>query len=327
MHPFELTLPDSLAEALKTAGDDSMFKAAGIDVLDRLKERVDRPDRLVDLWRLKQTLGDIQKTDAGVSIGALVTLQRVADAAELGGDGATALRESCGEAATPQVRRRATLGGNLLQKARCWYLRSAAFGCLHGGDGPLCQARIGENRYHAILGALDCVRVHPSNAAPPLIAMGAEVEAQGTDGSRRFPILELFPKEPAAAVAEHTLKRGEILTAVHVPTAALQGRSAYREAREKQSFDWPTASAAVWLRIDGGRIQDARVCLGAVAPIPWASAAAAKELRGKAPSAALFAQAAEAAFADAVPLTENAYKIQVGRAVLVDALTAAAGGK
>lgn len=324
MKPFELSVPEDLAAAVRAGGPEAMYKAAGIDVIDRLKERVEDPKTLVNLLELESELRYVKRDGDTLSIGALATLQQVADAPETSSPGLRALREACGEAATPQVRRRATIGGNLLQKSRCWYLRSAGFHCIHGGDGPDCMAREGENRYHAVLGGFDCVRVHPSNAAVPLCAMGAIAVLRGGDGEREIPIRELWPRIGLAALAEHTLKPDEILIAIRIPAAALGGGSAYRESREKQSFDWPTTAAAAHLTVAAGKISKAGVCLGAVSPVPWVSEEARKVLEGAPPTLESFRKAAEAAFAPAQPLSQNAYKIQVGKAILVDALTAAA---
>ncbi|MBK8974506.1 MAG: FAD binding domain-containing protein [Planctomycetes bacterium] len=325
MNPFELRNPDSVAAASGAAGPARVFKAAGIDLLDRLKERIDDPDALVNLLPLGAELGGIGRSDDGtIRLGALVTLQQIADSDALAAPGLRALREACGEAATPQVRSRATLGGNLLQRNRCWYFRSAAFQCAHDGKGDRCLAWHGENRYHAIFGVVDCLRVHPSNAAPPLMVLGAEVEVQRGEARRRQPIAALFPDSPAAATAEHTLGADDVLIAVHLPAAAARGGSAYRESREKQSFDWATTAAAVHLGVEGGRITSASICLGAVAPNPW-PVDDAQSLVGEAPSRELFEQLARRVFRRATPTEQNRYKVEVGQAILVDALLAAAG--
>ncbi len=328
MNAFELSLPDTLADAARKAGPNSAFKAAGIDLIDRLKERIDDPETVVDLLRLRDELGGIQATANGaVRLGALTTLQELADATALDAPGFGALREACGEAATPQVRARATLGGNLLQKNRCWYYRSNAFSCAHDGSGDRCLAWHGENKFHALFGTVDCVRVHPSNAAPALVALGAEVEIRGADAdsSRRIPIRALYPQSPAARAPEHVLADEEILVAVHLPASAAAGRSAYRESREKLSFDWATTAAAAHLVVEGGKIARASVCLGAVAPNPWPLDDVAERITGQTPSRELFADAARRAFRRAQPLRHNAYKVEVGQAILVDALAAAAG--
>lgn len=325
MQPFTLVVPHDLDEAAAAAKPaTAMLKAAGLDLLDRLKEGVATPGELVSLLPLKRDLAGIGSDAKGLSIGALTTLAELAEAKALDGAAFAALRTAADQAATPQIRNRATVAGNLLQQCRCWYLRSAAFACLHGGKGPICLAIPGENRYHAIFGVVDCARVHPSNLAPALLALGAEFTSLANGKPVRRPLAELFPSEPKAQAAEHTLQQGEILTAIHLPAPPAGARSAYAESREKQSFDWPTTAAAVRLVLDGGRITEAAIVLGAVAPVPWPRPQAAAMLVGKAPSAELFEQVAKAAFADAQALEHNAYKIPIGQGVLRSALHEAA---
>ncbi|MEO6593520.1 MAG: FAD binding domain-containing protein, partial [Planctomycetota bacterium] len=234
------------------------------------------------------------------------------------------LRASAAMTATPQVRNRATVAGNILQFTRCWYVRSEAFKCLHGGRGPTCLAMTGENRYHAVMGWLDCVRVHPSNLAPPLLALGAEYSTVLDGKVRRRKLSELFPDQPLAQSAEHTLEHGEIVTALHVPVQPDGSRSAYCESREKASFDWATTACAVRLVLDAGVIKAADLVLGAVSPVPRPRPDAAKRLVGQKPSPELFAKVAEAAYAGAAPLAHNAYKLTVGKAIVREALEQAA---
>ncbi|MGE3175219.1 MAG: xanthine dehydrogenase family protein subunit M [Planctomycetota bacterium] len=324
MRPFTYVLPKDLAEATAAAAKpDTVLKGAGIDLVDRLKERVLAPETVVNLLPLKKDLAGIAaEGDGALRLGALTTLQQLAAAGAVAGPAFGAVREAAAVTATPQVRARATLAGALLQQTRCWYLRSAAFGCLHGGDGPVCQAQIGDNRYHAVHGYVDCVRVHPSNLAPALLVLDAEYSTAHGDAVLRRRIAELFPDAPLASRAEHTLQDGEILTALHLPAQPAGARSAYRETREKQSFDWATTAAAAWVVLDGGVIRDARLVLGAVAPNPLPRPDAAKLLIGQEPSDELFVRVAHKAYADARPLTGNAYKVQVGKAVVREVLHA-----
>lgn len=322
MRAFTLVVPHDLKEAAEAGRNKTaVFKAAGIDLLDRLKERVESPGEVVNLLALRRELSAITADGPAVKIGALVTLSQLEADAALKDRAFAALREAAGEAATPQVRNRATVAGNLLQKTRCWYLRSAAFGCLHDGKGPSCLAMTGENRYHAVLGVHDCARVHPSNLAPALFALGAEVEVLRADGKQAWmPIAQLYPAEPKAQAPEHTLQQGEILTAVRVPAQPPGSRSAYSESREKLSFDWATSAAAVRVVVDGSVMKDATICLGGVAPVPLLRPDAAKLLVGQKPADELFQRVADAAYQGAVPLSQNAYKLQVGRATLREAL-------
>lgn len=322
MKPFTYIVPKTLAEAADAAKPaDTLLKAAGIDVVDRLKERLLTPAQVVNLLPLQDELQGITVDANGeLRIGALVTLTQLERHAALQAPALQALRESAAMTATPQVRHRATVAGNLLQFTRCWYVRSEAHRCLHGGNGPTCLAMTGDNRYHAVMGWSDCVRVHPSNLAPPLLALGAEFTTSLDGKTRRRKLAELFPAEPRAMLPEHTLAAGEIVTALHVPAPPAGARSAYSESREKQSFDWATTACAVRLVLDDGTIKSADLVLGAVAPVPLPRPRAARLLVGQKPSPALFQKVGAAAFADATALGHNQYKLTVGPAIVHDAL-------
>jgi xanthine dehydrogenase YagS FAD-binding subunit len=324
MKPFTYVLPHTVAEASAAAAKQgARLKAAGIDLVDRLKERIETPSEIVNLLPLKRELaGTAPANDGSIRIGALTTLHDLENTAAIEGAAYGALREAAGTAATPLVRNRATVVGNLLQQARCWYLRSAAFGCLHGKKGPACLAMTGENRYHSVMGYFDCVRVHPSNLAPALLALDAEFTSQLGDKTSRRKLTELFPKEARALVDEHTLLPGEIVTAIHVPPQSPSARSAYRESREKLSFDWATTACAARVVLEGGVIREASLVLGAVAPVPMPMPEAAKLLVGQKPADALFLQVADAAYQSAVPLSQNAYKVQIGKAIVRETLHA-----
>jgi len=323
MKSFTYVLPRTLDEAsLAAKKPGALLKAAGIDVVDRQKERKHGSHEIVNLLPMKRDLSRIDDAEGGITIGALATLASIAEATQLQGAAFAALRESAGTAATPQVRNRATAAGNVLQLARCWYLRSADLHCLHGRDGSSCLAMVGDNRYHSVLGYHDCVRVHPSNLAPALMALGCEFSTSLAGKVARRKIADLFPSEPKAEVAEHTLLPGEIVTAFHVPAQPATARSAYRESREKLSFDWATTACAARVVLDGGVIKEASIVLGAVAPVPLDRPDAAKMLIGNKPSDELFVRVAQRAFADARPLSHNAHKTQVGKAIVRETLHA-----
>jgi len=329
MREFTYVVPHSLKEAAEAARKpETIVKAAGLDVVDRMKERLVTPKEVVNLLPLQKELSGVTvEQDGSLRIGALTTLAQLAEHEALATPALAGLRESSAIAATPLIRNRATVAGNILQFTRCWYVRSEAHHCLHGGRGPVCLAMFGENRYHAIMGYRDCVRVHPSNLAPPLLALGAEYSTVLAGKTSRRPMRELFPTEPLAEAAEHTLQDGEIVTAIHVPKQPAGARGWYSESREKLSFDWATTACAVQLVIDDGTITAADLVLGAVAPVPVPHAKAAEMLLGKAPGDELFQQVAEAAFEDAIPLMQNAYKLPVGKAIVRDALHAAVDQK
>lgn len=325
MKPFTYVLPKTLAEATtEGARPDTVLKGAGIDLVDRMKERLQTPTHVVNLLPLRAELAGVAVDAAGeLRIGALTTLTQLEQHEALAAPALAGLRAAAAGTATPQVRHRATVAGNILQFTRCWYVRSEAFHCLHGGRGPTCLAMTGENRYHAVLGWQDCVRVHPSNLAPPLLCLDAEYTTVLGEQVRRRRFAELFPAEPRAQNPEHTLAPGEIVTAIHVPPQPAGTRTAYCESREKQAFDWATTACAVRVVLDGGVITAASLVLGAVAPVPLPRPAAAKLLVGQKPSPQLFQRVAEAAYAGATPLAHNAYKLPIGKAVVREALEAA----
>lgn len=336
MKRFELLRPDGLGTASQALLDDerAVARGAGIDLLDHLKAGLSEPSALVELRRIPGEAGEtlrgiaVRSDDpAHIELGSLVTLSQLAEAETLAGPHA-ALRRAASEAATPSIRNMATLGGNLLQRPRCWYYRDPELRCLKKG-GDMCLAIGGDSRYHAILGGGPSWAVHPSSLGAALVALNARVRIHGvgttTDGVRELPIEELFAPPSEDPKREHRLARGEILTAVLLPKAAGDHRSAYRAAREKQSHDWPLAEAAVSLEMVQGKMTKVRVGLGHVAPIPWRATEAEAVLEGRAPSTDLFAEAAEAALAPASALAGNAYKIPLTRGLIRHVLHEASG--
>lgn len=322
MNRFTLVRLPSLGEATaRVKGDPSrrLFRAGGIDLLDRLKEGLEHPDELVELQSITgeegRVLRGIQPTaSGGWRIGALVTLGQLAAFEDLP-SAYDALRQASRSAATPGIRNGATIGGNLLQRPRCWYFRHADLVCLKKG-GYECLALTGDNRYNAILGGGPSFIVHASSLAPPLLALDAGVVIWNGEKIRTIPIDDLFAPPTVDPQREHTLAPGEVLMAVELPPAPPDQRSAYRAAKEKQSHDWPLVETAVRLRIDQGRLASVKVALGHVAPIPWHAREADAVLEGQAPSLELFADAARAAVAKAKPLEHNAYKVPLVQGLL-----------
>ena len=315
MNRFELVQARSLPEARSLRGEKpgAVFKAGGIDLLDHLKERLVEPPRIVDIRSIPALRGIKPAADGSLVLGALSTLAEIAASAPVG-KSHRALAQACGEAASPQIRNVATVGGNVLQRPRCWYYRLESYPCLKKG-GDVCYAATGENRYHAIFGGDPEFIVHPSNAAVPLVAFGASFVLDGPKGVRSVPAAEFFASPKVDPKKENVLAEGELLVEIRVP--ALPGmRSAYADVRERAGFDWPLVSMAAGLRIDGGIIRDARVVLGAVAPIPWRSVKAEAALMGQKADGATFAAAAEAAVAGAEPLEHNRYKIDLVRTLV-----------
>jgi len=331
MNRFSIVrLPTLQGTSTRVAEDPRrVIRAGGVDLIDRMKEGLDAPDELVELHAVGgdegRALRGIETGDDGRRrIGALVTLAQLADAEVLPA-GYRAVVEAAGHAANPGIRNAATVGGNLLQRPRCWYYRHVDLVCLKKG-GDMCFAQTGDHRYHAILGGGPSFIVHPSSLGSPLVALGAEIEVRQIDGhTRMLPVEDLFVGPTVDPMREHDLGPGEILLAVHLPAAPPQQASAYASAKEKQSQDWPLAEASVRLSVRDGALHDVRVALGHVAPVPWRSPEAEAVLEGQAPSAALFERAAVAATAPARPLPRNAYKVPLVQGLLRQALHHAAG--
>jgi xanthine dehydrogenase YagS FAD-binding subunit len=233
-----------------------------------------------------------------------------------------ALARACGEAASPQIRNVATIGGNVLQRPRCWYYRLESYKCLKKG-GDVCYAVGGENRYHVIFGGGPSYAPHPSNAAVALVAYGASFVLEGPKGPRTVAAGEFFIAPAKDPERENSIAPDEVLTGIRVPPAA-GVKSAYLEVRERTAFDWPLVSAAIALRADEGVVKDARVVLGAVAPIPWRSLRTEQALAGKKLDEATIVAAARAATVGAQPLSDNGYKVGLVQTLVRRMLTALA---
>ena len=317
MKNFVLLPVRSLAEAAReSAKPDSLLKAGGVDVLDRLKEGLDSPARIISISHIPGHDGIA--VGSPTRIGALATLSKIAS------DGALqktypALAHAAGEAATPQIRNMATLGGNLCQRPRCWYYRSAEFDCRKKG-GKECFALEGENRFHAIFDTNTCCCVHPSATGTALLAYGASVETVGPRGKRTIPIEQFFTLPTADVQRENVLGAGEIIETVVLPAPSPGSRSVYKKLKEKESFDWPLVEACVNLTIEGGAIRSARIILGSVSPVPRRAREAEALLIGARANTELIAKAAEAAVAGATPLAQNAYKVRMARVMVERAL-------
>ena len=322
MNRFEFVRAASVAEALALLAESpgSVIKAGGIDLLDHLKERLIEPPRLVDLKAIPRLNAIAVQPDGSLAIGPLATLAQIAAHEGIRVTHA-ALAEACGEAASPQIRNVATLGGNLLQRPRCWYYRQESYRCLKKG-GDICFAVGGENRYHTIFGDGPCNAPHPSNAAVALVALGASLTFESVRGTRAIPAEQFFTPPAADPTRENTREADEILTAIGVP-AAPGVRSTYASVKQKAAFDWPLVSAAVALRKDGMIVLEARIVLGAVAAIPLRSTAAERLLVGRRLDEAAAEAAAQAAVAGAQPLSDNAYKVELSRTLVRRILAAA----
>ena len=323
MRPFDYVRPESVDEAiaLLNGGDRSRLLAGGTDLLTLMKHEIATPERLIDIKRLPQLDGRIEPSGDGLRIGALASLAQVEDDPLLAGPYA-ALSQAAGLAASPQLRNMATIGGNLLQRPRCWYYRSEHVQCwLKGGDD--CPARDGENQFHALFGESPCVAVHPSDLATALLALGAAVELAGPGGSRTVPLDEFFALPEENRRTENGLGGNEIVTTVTLPAVSANVRSVYLKAMDRKVWAFALVGAGVRLVIENGVIADARLALGGVAPIPWRAQRAEAMLTGSEPNAELFDRAAEMGLTGATPLSKNGYKVPLLKALIRNALVSA----
>ncbi|RMG97085.1 MAG: xanthine dehydrogenase family protein subunit M [Deltaproteobacteria bacterium] len=321
MMPLRLVRPPDLEAAgrvLAEHGRRAVVRAGGIDLLDRWKEGIDRPDVVVDLRALLAGpdgpgLASLTADEGHLAAGSLVTLEALAEA-ELP-PAFAAVRQAASSAANPAIRRMATLGGNLLQRPRCWYFRHGDLVCLKKG-GARCLAAEGRNRYNAVLGGGPSYIVHPSTLATALALYDGDVMHAGAeDPAGRIPLADLFVTPDRRLDAEHALRPAQILTAVRL-SAPPGLRSGYDAVRERRLYDWPYVEAAAALRVEGGVLRDVRIVLGQVAPVPWRARAAERRLEGAKATEAAFAEASRLAFEGARPLSDNAGKIAVGRGLV-----------
>jgi len=317
---FAWTNARSIDDAIGQLSDKAIVKAGGIDLMDRLKEGLDAPSRLVNI-RVISGLDYVKEESGWLRIGPMTTLAAIAEH-PLIRQRYTALADAALKAATPQIRNMATVGGNLLQRPRCWYFRSDQFHCLRKG-GDRCFAQDGENEYHAIFDNNVCAIVHPSAAACALTALGAKVEVKGKNGTREIALDDLFVRPETDITREHVLKANELLTEIRVPAPSNETRSAYTKVGQKESFDWPLAEVAVVLERRAGVVSRASIVLGAAAPAPWRANAAEKRLAGKPLNEQIALEAAAAAMKGATPLSGNAYKIPIFEAVVRRTILAA----
>jgi xanthine dehydrogenase YagS FAD-binding subunit len=270
-------------------------------------------------------LRGIRLEHGALRLGPLATLARIESESPLRNSPLRAIAEAAGSAANPQIRNVATVGGNLCQRPRCWYFRSADFVCLKKG-GTVCYAAGGENRYHAILGGGPSYIVHPSTMATALSAFDTTLRLVSHGGhGRELPLDRFFVRPSEDETRENRLEPGELIAEITVAAPAAGTVSAYEVVKERQVFDWPLAEAAVSLALRGGVVEKARVVLGGVATIPWRSEAAEAALVGKRVDAASAAAAGKAAVAGAKPLRENGYKVAIAASVVERAVLRAAG--
>ncbi len=330
MRPFEYIAAADAAEATRavTADATTHFVAGGTNIIDLMKLEVETPHRLVDINHLAKAdpsfAAITELPNGGVRIGALV---RNSDLAwnDLIKRRYPVLSEALLAGASGQLRNMATTGGNLMQRTRCYYFRDTAMPCNKREPGSGCSSISGHNRINAVLGTShECIATSPGDMPVAMVALDALVRVRGARGERTIPLVDFHVTPGTHPERESVLRHGELITAVDLPALPFAVRSHYRKVRDRASYAFALASAAVALDIEGGRIRNARVALGGVATKPWRSRLAEAALIGKAPSAQVFRAAAEAELKGAVPHSGNAFKIELAKRTLVRALTTVA---
>lgn len=324
MNNFAYVECHTVEEALGQLGGNAVVKAGGIDLLDLMKDDIVAPPKLVNIRRIDALRG-ISTGQEGLRLGPLTTLSEIAAHPEIQQSYA-ALSDAAGHAATPQVRNMATLGGNIMQRPRCWYFRSNDFDCKKKGSGSeTCHAHDGENQYHAVINNGTCAMVHPSSTAVPLLGMGAHVELTSTRGKRTVAMDRFYVPPEKSLINETVVQPGELITAIMVPAPEAGTRSAYQKYGEKESFDWPIADAGVVLVMEGQHCKRAAVVLGVAAPTPMRATAAEAVLTGKSITETLARAAGKAAMEGATPLSQNGYKTQLFETAIYRTILLAAG--
>jgi xanthine dehydrogenase YagS FAD-binding subunit len=327
MHTFEFVRPKNPAEAVaaaakaKTAqqGADIRFLAGGTTLIDLMKLNVEQPARLVDINRLG--LDKIEAIrEGGLKIGATVRNSDLAHHATVRRD-YSVLSQALLSGASAQLRNMATTAGNLLQRTRCVYFRDTAMPCNKREPGTGCSAIGGSNRTLAILGASEqCIATNPSDMCVALAALEATIHVQGPKGSRAVPIGDFHLLPGSTPQRETVLEPGDLVTHVTLPPPVAGSRQVYLKLRDRASYEFALASAAIVLSSAGGNVTMARVALGGVGTKPWRSPEAEAALVGQPANDATFRKAAEAALRDAKPQSENKFKVELAKRCLTHAL-------
>jgi xanthine dehydrogenase YagS FAD-binding subunit len=326
---FDYIRPATIADAVAaSAAPGAAYLASGTNLLDLMKTGVARPDRLIDITHIAGLDRIERLPDGGLRVGALVRNADLAHDPDFFRS-YPAVAEALLSGASAQLRNAATVSGNLLQRTRCAYFSDPFSACNKREPGSGCDALHGENRLHAVLGwSPSCISVHPSDFCVPLVALDAVVEIEGRGGRRDIPLEALHRLPGDAPERETALEPGDLITALRLPAeaAAYARHARYLKLRERTSYAFAVVSAAAALEMANGRIRQARLALGGVAPKPWRARAAEESLAGASPSEANFRRAAEAALADAKPSGDNEFKIELARRMVVRTLELAAAG-
>jgi len=309
----------SLLQKFQQQKKSAAVVGGGSEYLQLMKDRVVTPDYVINLKTISG-LNYIREERGGFRIGALATLAELEehDAVK---EKLLILSEAAGEAASPQIRNAGTIAGNLCQRPFCWYFRSSNFNCLRKG-GEICYTVTGDSRFHAILGGGPSYIVHPSDTAPALVALNAQVKIAGPTGEKTIPLEKFFVLPSVDFKRENILKPDEIVTEIYVPYPKYGSKGFYHKVRERLAWDHAIVSVATVIESSNGVVREARVVLGGVAPIPWRASKAEEFLRSKKIDEQTAQQASEIALEGAKPLKDNVYKVGMSKSLIQRALLA-----
>jgi xanthine dehydrogenase YagS FAD-binding subunit len=311
MKAFEYTTASSPARARELAGADGRYLAGGMDLLSEMKEYIAQPKILVNIKGLPG-LDKIERGEKVWSFGANVTIAEIEDDEQIKKT-FPALQEAAAEVGSRQIRNMGTLAGNLAQHSRCWYYRHRDITCLKKG-GDLCYARHGDNRYHSLFTGNTCISPVVSNMAIALSALDAQVLVQKGEKTQRMSIAELYSEAWRNPEAHNSLEPGDLILKVEVPVQNL--RSAYLQMSAKKEFDWALVSCAAAASLEGGKVSQARVAMGAIANVPYQVEAANKFLEGKDLDESTADKAADILLEKPHIFSDNGYKLQIARALI-----------
>lgn len=325
MRAFDHITVHSVSEAVHAlaSGDaSSMLIAGGADLLSLMKSDLIAPTRIIDIKLAHEMRGVTAQADGSVRIGSLTTFADIERDLTLG-ERLPILPASVRDAATPQIRTIARLGGAIMQRTRCWYFRGP-YQCWQKG-GDFCFARGGQNKYHAIFDESPCVSAHPSDLAPALLALDATLTIEGPLGSREEPLSDVLSPPTEARRRETTLDAADVIIAATVPAQPDGARGVYLKMMSRHAFAYALASVAAQLAVHDGIVTHARIVLGGVANVPHRAGAAEARLTGQTLTPELAADAADTALAGATPLPHNRYKVAMARELTRRAIMQAGG--
>jgi xanthine dehydrogenase YagS FAD-binding subunit len=291
----------------------------GSEYLQLMKDHVVEPDYLINLKTIPN-LDYIKEERGGFRIGALAKLADI-EAHPAIREKLLILSAAASEAASPQIRNAGTIAGNLCQRPFCWYFRSSNFTCLRKG-GQVCYTVTGDSRFHAILGAGPSYIVHPSDTAPALVALGAQIKIAGPAGEKTMPLEKFFVLPSVDYKHENVLAPGEIVTEIVVPTPKAGSKGFYHKVRERLAWDHAIVAVATIVESNAGVVRNAHVVMGGVAPIPWHATKTEEFLRGKKLDEDIARQAGEIALEGAKPLKDNSYKVKIAQDLIQRGLLA-----